>query len=195
MKFSELQAGKKAEKSVVFPHPFISEETVEVLVIPLTGHEEAEALTFAQRFATERQAKASPGEPIFDLGLMVATLLRGTLDPATHERFFGSESEALRLPREGIMYLFEHQQTWQDSLSPSVKNLGHGEIVAKIVELSEAEDPAGFIRLSPGLRWICTRTMARLLVSSLTDKSLLGSGFEPDTKPTADGKPLRSEAP
>jgi|GEM_PF-4864152 len=195
MKFSELQAGKKAEKSVVFPHPFIPGETIEVLVVQLTGHEEAEALTFAQRFAAERQAKASPGEPIFDLGLMVATLLRGTLDPKSRERFFGSESEALQLPREAIMYLFEHQQTWQDSLAPSVKNLGQGEILAKIVELSEAEDAAGFIRLSPGLRWICTRTMARLLVNSLTDKSSLGSDFVPDSKPTVDGKPLRGEVP
>lgn len=198
MKFSELQAGKAAERTASFPHPFVAGDTIPVLFVPLNGHEEADALAFAHAFATERKVKSSPGEPLFDLALMAATITRGVFDPQSHvdrrERFFANEQEALSLSREAITYLYEHQQSWQDELSPTVKNLGQADIIATIVRLSEEDDPSGFIRLSPGLRWICTRTMAGLLVNSPMGKSSLGSDSEPDSKMTGSDKKSEGES-
>ncbi|KAK4045224.1 hypothetical protein OUZ56_032632 [Daphnia magna] len=108
--------------------------------------------------------------------------------------FFANEQEALSLSREAITYLYEHQQSWQDELSPTVKNLGQADIIATLVRLSEEDDPSGFIRLSPGLRWICTRTMAGLLVNSPMGKSSLGSDSEPDSKTTGSDKKSEGES-
>ena len=73
------------------------------------------------------------------------------------------------LGRETIAYLHEAQQHWQDLCSPSIRKVSAEQLIDIFVKIAESDSELPFVRLSPGLRWICMRTMARLLLSSLGD--------------------------
>lgn len=183
MKFSSLLLGKKAERAIDFPLVTGDElQTVPSVLVPLTGTEESEVLAYALRFAKEKGAEnPKEGEPLYDLAVMVGTIERGCLDPDSPKEargsvFDGGAAQILdNLPRETIAFLYERQQQWQDECSPSVRKVTADQLVAEVIKLAEAEDDLPFVRLSPGLRWILARSMARQLLSSLGDNSPPGS--------------------
>jgi hypothetical protein len=180
MKLSSLAAardGKRAESPITFPLAINGEsQEVTVLASPLTGAEESRVLVFALEYAKAKGAEPKEGEPLFDLAVMVKTIELGILDPdspPTARTPFadGGPDQVLELlGRETIAFLYEAQQQWQDMCSPSVRRVKAEELIEHIIALAEADDDLPFVRLSPGLRWICTRSMARLLTSSLGDK-------------------------
>jgi hypothetical protein len=202
MKFSLLGLGTAAEHDISIPlvggdgNPV----TIACKVRPLTGAEEANAIEFATDYAKKRgvdEAHAREGTALWDLGYMVKVLHLACLDGESMPRqpFFdgGPEQILAVLPRETIALLFELQQHWQDEVSPSQKRMPAHEMLAKVREWAEADDERPFVRLSPGLRWICARSMARLLVTLLEGSSPSSSSTE-STGQTSSSEPSKSDA-
>jgi hypothetical protein len=210
-RFSDLLKGKRARRTVEFPQantrcsllaplPELEQQraadntsapeatpTVLVDLVVLTGDEEAQALEQARAMAI-RAGVADPklGEPLYDLALMVFTLLYGVIDhddQAAQRQFFAS-GEQIRgaLDRDRITYLYAMHELWQSECSPQAKGLSDGQFFQFIVEMADSEDPSlPFGKLQPATAAIYMRTLARLLVNSQTLKSSPTSTSEADT--------------
>jgi hypothetical protein len=204
--FTDILRGAKARKPVAFPRPSITaallskEPTEEVLVdlMPISGEEEAVVLTRARAFAVERGvADPKPGDPIYDLGLMVETLAVGCIDhespPDAPARFFASAEEIRSfLDRERIVYLYELHALWQDELAPLGRTLSEDEYYKAVLKLADAEDPSlPFAMYRPAILGNFMLSMARQLRDLVLVKSPLGSSSSSDTT----SEPSKAEAP
>jgi hypothetical protein len=193
--FGQIAKGKRARKRITFPllagtsADGAADARVEVDLVVLTGIEEADVLAKARTFAKERGVDdPRDGQPIYDLAQWVHTLAIACVDPDSPEDaprpfFEGGAAQILGselLGRDVISYLYEHQQAWQDQVSPRARTIGPAELVAHVVEIAASEDPTPFLRLAPVLRWSLHRSMAVALLSSPMLKSLLSSDCEPD---------------
>lgn len=163
-------------------------ETGELVLdlIVLSGGEEAEALARARAFAKGKGVDApKPGDPEFDLGLMVHTLLLACLDHSSPAGapapFFVSPDEILQhLDRERIAHLYAMQQAWQEELSPTTKALNEEQILQLVIEAADAEDPLRFFeKLPPGTLARCFLFTARQLRTLLRLRSEPGSSSIP----------------
>lgn len=197
MKFSQLLKGKRAERGVELPYVDKDgkEQLAPCLLVPLTGLEETEVLRFARDYA-KAQGIENPheGEPLYDLAVMVKSLSIGCLDTDSpkdaREPFFdgGVDQTLAELGREGIAYLYQRLERWQDDCSPQIRRVSANDLLELTVKLAEAEDDGPFSRLSPGLQWICTRFMARQLLALREDSS-------PPSSPSGPNGPGSRSAP
>jgi hypothetical protein len=180
VKFSAIQIGARAERTIELPDVLHEGKPVPIILRPLTGIEEADALRRGYEFAAQGNAKAEAGDPIYDLGVMVHTLAVGCLDPdsSTEDRkpFFdgGAEQILKQLGRETIHFLYQRHELWQDECSPYTRNMSANDLMLKVAEVASSIDDGPFTRMSPATRWIFTRTTARLLLDSREDKSVSG---------------------
>lgn len=205
MKFSQIQRGKRAERRASFPSLGDDGAIIEAefVCVPLGGHEEAEALSFAESYAREHGIKSpSPGMPLYDLGMQIKTLELSMLDvdspPSARLRFFGSTKEVESLPRETIVYLFAIVDDWQDQCSPMSHKINDDSLYATIHKLGTGGPDAErfFDSCGPGLRRIFTLSMARLLVTLLGPKSSpSGSTGESGTSDSSDNTTTDPSAP
>lgn len=178
--------------------------TVTVGLRVLLGAEAAEVLSHAAAFARSKGVtEPRDGDPLYELGKMVHTLLLAAVDPDSDPRavtpFFASAEEILtseHLGRDGIIYLFEQQEIWQEHCSPQLARFAPDELMGLIAKLSEDRDGSFFAKLRPAMRLILSRTSASLWLSSLMDKSLSGLISEADTSSAATepSKPTGSDA-
>jgi hypothetical protein len=179
------------------PAPSVAPEPpIQVDLIVLTGEEEAEVCAKARAFAIGRGvSEPKQGEPLYDLGAMVYTLLLSVVDhdsAAGEERpFFDSAEQILKhLDRERISFLYTLQEAWQDECAPLRKDLSEPELYQWVFELAESEDiQIPFGRLRPSTLWIYMRTLARRLIDSQDLKSLLGPSSGPSTSTATSGGP------
>jgi hypothetical protein len=189
--FGQIAKGKRARRALEFP--LLGGTTdgepplLKVDVVVLTALEEAAVLAKARAFAKERGVdEPKDGNPIYDLGQWIHTLAVACVDSESPEDaprpFFEGGAEQILaselLGRDVIAYLYEHQQSWQDEVSPRARKIGAAELVAHVVEVAASEDPSPFLRLVPALRWSLHRSMAVALLTSPTLKSLLSSGYD-----------------
>ncbi len=138
------------------------------------------------------------GEPIYDLRLMLHTLLASCVDrdspPTAPAPFFASVDEILgALDRERIAYLYTLQQVWQQDLSPTK----HGTLTEeKILEIAlnaaDEDDPLRFFeKLPPETLARCFHFTARRLRNLLMLRSPSGSfsplGGTTGSDPSAEG--------
>jgi hypothetical protein len=164
------------------PAPSVAPEPPTLVdLIVLTGEEEAEVCAKARAFAIARGVSdPKQGEPLYDLGAMVYTLLLSVIDHDSPEggdvRFFESAEQILKhLDRERIAFLFTLQEVWQDECAPLRKDFSESSLYHWVFELADSEDPqVPFGRLRPSTLWIYMRTLARLLISSPELRSQLG---------------------
>lgn len=204
--FTDILRGAQARKPVAFPRPSITaallskEPTQEVLVdlMPISGEEEAGVLERARAFATTRGvADPKPGDPIYDLGLMVETLAIGCIDhdsPAdAPARFFASVEEIRQfLDRERIVYLYELHALWQDELAPLGRTLSEDEYYRTVLKLADAEDPSiPFAMYRPAILGNFMLSMARQLRDVALSKLPPGSFLSSDTTT----EPSKADAP
>jgi len=84
--------------------------------------------------------------------------------------------------RDGIIYLAEQQEFWQDLCNPASLKMSEEQLWSLVGEVATEADPKTFLGLRLGLRWIFTRSMAALLMSSSLDKSLFGPTSPEDSK-------------
>ena len=179
MRFAQIQKGTRARKTVTIEG--IEDEQgkpVPIDVRPLNGVEQGEVLSKARAFAVEKGVKEpKDGEPIYELGKQVHTLLLGCIDtdsPQDAPRpFFGSAADVLELTRDVRCFLFEHQEMWEDWCAPRPSRLTDGELQKLAAEMCAADegDDLPFLRLRPVLRWTLVRTLALLHLISPPPKS------------------------
>lgn len=156
--------------------------SVEVGLRVLTGEETAEVLQKAAEFARARgSTDPKQGDPLYDFGVMVHTVAIAAVDPdsdpARPTPFVASAEELLASPhvgREGIVFLAEAQEAWQDLCSPQLGKFTADDIFAYAERMSADPTPRFFEQLRPGARWIFARSMASLLRISPLFKSLSG---------------------
>jgi len=182
-KFKDLQKGKKARRTVPFPVPIGYEgPEIEVDLRILEGDAEELILRNARADAIARGvAEPKVGEPIYDLRLMIHTLLASCVDrdsptdaPAP---FFVSVEEILgALDRERIAHLYTLQQVWQEDLSPTGRQeLTEERVIGIALEAADAEDPQRFFeKLQPAMLARCFHITARLLRNLLLSRSPSG---------------------
>lgn len=183
MKFSNILKGTRAERVVELPgHTKPDGAPVTIALRPLTGAEEKQVLEAALTDARAAGVTAPrPGEQLYDLAVMAHTLVLGCLDPEsppeTRAPFFDAGAEHLlaNLNAETIGYLFERHDQWQSECSPYVRKMGADELLAAVSEVAGPDGEAAFTRMSPGMRWSFTRSLARLLLCSPDLKSLCSS--------------------
>jgi hypothetical protein len=191
MKFRDIVQGKRATKVIPLP---IGEGENQVALRFLDGDEQAEILEKGAEFAKERGVKdPKAGDQLYDFGCQIYTVLYGCVDPDNLEakgqdaRFFSSEKEILgasNLGRDGIAFLAEAQEAWQEHCSPRVDN-ANADFWRQIEELATSSDPLGFVALRPISQWRLARTMASLLWKQLLSRSSSGSPSESDGAPSS----------
>lgn len=168
----------------------------------LTGDEFGDVLSAARAFAIAKGvADPKEGDPLYELGKMVHTILAAAVDPDAPAEsaapFFASADEILSSPhigRDGIVYLAEQHELWQDQCSPQAGKVGPADLLSMVAQAAGDTTGDFFGRLRPGMRWTLLRTLAALWISSLTDKSPSSSTSEaaPETSPN---EPAPSAAP
>lgn len=192
MKFSQIKKGTRQVKTVPLPvllDPSQPREEVQVGLRCLSGSDSTEVLESTAEFARERGSKnPQAGDPLYELGLRVYTLLFACVDPDNPDpesegaRFFSSVDEILEkgqggspiLGRDGISYLFEAQEAWQDHCAPQISKLSEEEAWQKIKEVAASEDPLVFANMQPALQWNLARFMAERLLIFQRSKSVSG---------------------
>jgi hypothetical protein len=180
-KFSQIARGTRALKVIDLPLP--DGVTAKCAVRPLLGSEEAAILTAARAYAKDRGVDdPRDGNPIYELGFWVHTLVHGCVDAddAAAPFFDGGVEQILgALDRDRIALMFEQQQAWQDECSPRVTSMTGDEYVAHILKIASSAEDADvpFDRWRPALLASFLRTTALQLVVALGDRlpSMLGS--------------------
>lgn len=199
-RFSDVLKGKKARKNIEFPAPIDAEHPEKrdrVDLVILSGEEESDALTAARAYA-ERKGTRDPkgGDPHYDLGLMVHTLVRACVDsevPGSFAFYFAPEGQApalktpeafesmanvvlAHLDRERITYLYEIHRVWQEHCSPWGKADDEDSIIDKLTRLEGVVDPTvPFEMFRPATVGSLLLTTVKQRAALLRDKLAAGS--------------------
>lgn len=182
-------------------------DSVDVGLRVLLGRETERVLECAQAYAERHKAKrAEPGDPLYDYGFRLYTVALSAVDPDSDpkdpEPFFGSKGdlesavdEILSSPfigRDGILYLSEQQEHWQDALNPSPLKVSPERLYELVVEVATSRDARPFWELRPGMQWVLARFMAGQLVSSPEQRFFSGAS-SPESSSSSSGSTPTSE--
>lgn len=182
-KFSKIVQGTQAEKPTEIPPVDGGDKLVDVLLRPLDAIAEEDALYEArQRAISKGIIDPKPGEPIYDMALMVETISRGYLDVDSPKEkrepyFDGGADDVRNYGREAIHYLYQLHQTWQDEVSPTISKLDAKQTIEAMIKIgapNEREARSFLERCRPGLLVSLLRSMGILLFDSLTGSSSSG---------------------
>jgi hypothetical protein len=203
-KYSSIVQGPRARKTIDLPRPgaVVDMETgawrgptIKLDVRPLRGDEHDQVLADAKKYA-EKLGATDPieGEELFERGRLLHTLAIACVDTdstvdAPQAFFDGGVEQILtadELTPEVLAYLYEHQQLWQDEVSPLVKSMTPAEFATAVVRTASGEngDMSFFVSARPGMRWSFTLSMAKLLAASTLLASLSTSDSEPQAQTT-----------
>jgi hypothetical protein len=184
--------GTRATRTTSFPVFENGEESDRpCLLVPLTGTEEADALSFAVKYARDKgAAELKAGDPLFDLGFMAKTLTLGVRTPEGGPMFASPASLLDALPRETMLYVWALLEDWQDACSPSVRKVTDEQLWVGAAALATggSEGERFFDRLSPGMRRTYTLFLASQLFASPGRRSPSSSPVTATTTPSL--KPL-----
>jgi hypothetical protein len=142
--------------------------------------------TAAVEYARSRKAEsAREGDPIYDRGRTLYTLLLACSDPDSPDEepvpFFSSVDEIRTgLDRDRLAYLLAAQQWWQDQHSGRARSLKPYEALQKAAEIATSSDPRPFLELSPGLLWSVLRALGGYVLAHAQAEA---------TAPSAEGAP------
>jgi hypothetical protein len=111
------------------------------------------------------------------------------VDPdAPEEPFFDGGLQQLRdsaeLGRDGIAWLAEQWEQWQDEVGPYQTSLSQAELEQAVRTLAGEGGDVFFCGLRPGMRWSLARFMAILLLPLLESKSSSGGGSTSNSSST-----------
>ena len=162
--------------------PFPDEITVGLRVL-LSG-ELVEVYENAARFAKEHGvSEPNESDPIYNLGVSIYICAMSCVDPDSDPRnpvrFFGrgdlesAAAELLSSPhigRDGLAYLAEQQELWQDLSNPRANKIPPHKFYDVIVAMANEDANKAlkdFLALRPGMLFHLLRSMAVQLVSLL----------------------------
>ncbi len=203
----ELAAQRERDQSVVSPSDAApAKPAPQVGLRVLTGAEYVSIAEKALVFAKSRGSnKADGDDPIYNLGTAVYTLALACVDPDSDPRdpdpFFGEHGdlesavkqilESPHLGRDGIFFLSEAHELWQDVCNPRALKMSPQAMYAQVAEIAQKADISGFLALRPGMQWSFVLFMASLLWNLLKDKSVFSavwpdanSSLKPEAEPS-----------
>jgi hypothetical protein len=186
-----MQRESDKELAVANGEPAITDEvTVGLRVLTL-----AELATVYQKagdFARERGVKEpNEADPIYDLGLKIYTCAIACVDHESDvkdpEPFFGKRGdlesaarellESVHIGRDGIAYLAEQHEVWQDTCNPQANKVPLSKFYELIAGFADDDSDTAlktFLACRPGMLFRLLRFMANLLKILHLDKSLSG---------------------
>ncbi len=187
-RFSEIAKGARQIDEVELPLPGIETPVKVGLRVLLSNDDDAILKSARDHAISAGVSDPKDGNPIYDVALARATIALACVDLASPDKktpFFESADEVRTgLDRDRIGLLFARQQLWQDRCSPSSREMGSEQFIAKVLEIAGAEDDERrpFDSMRPALHESFTRSLARQYVALLTRKSPSGSDTDPDAE-------------
>lgn len=183
--------------------------TVEVGLRVLTGEEFLLIETLSRKMAESQGCKSfDETDSIFNMAKSLYTIAVACVDPDSDPRepvpFFGSKGETPKVSaesgvkailesphigRDGIIFLAEQHEHWQDLCNPSALKVSPERMWGLVGEVAASNDARPFLLLRQGMRWSFARFMAVLLVSYSMDKSPFGS----DSPESSSEQPTESD--
>lgn len=122
----------------------------------------------------------------FNLNLLAITCVDPDADADDPRPFWGERGdidgaiETMRtsdhLTRDSILYLAQHQEAWQDQVSPSALRLSSEQLWILMKEVAASTDISPFLELRVGMQWQLVRFLVSLLSTAQTDNSPTPSG-------------------
>lgn len=175
---------------------------IEVGLRVLTAGEIDQILEYAAVQTTKKGGKAHPSDPQYQFQLALYTSAIAAVDPESDpkkpEPFFGAGTidsavaEILSSPhvgRDGLIFLQEHQEHWQDVCNPQALKLTPEQLWAKVGELASSPDADSFLELRPGMRWSLARFMASQLMSLPEHRLLSGPDLPEESSNSSPAAP------
>lgn len=162
----------------------------------LTGMEQAEVLKRSRAYSLANGGNPdSPGDVLQAFALQAYTVAIAAIDPDSDpknpEPFAGNRGDiesgfrallsSVHIGRDGIQYLFEAQELWQDQCSPQTLNVPPEKFWKTIEEMGTSEDADPFLRLRPGMRFKLMQFSASLLLTLPELSSRFSSGLSAET--------------
>lgn len=190
----ELAAQRESDKALATANgePAIPDEVIVGLRI-LTLNELTTVYQKAGEFALSRGVK-DPNEtdPIYNIGVSIYTCAIACVDPDSDvknpEPFFGTRGDiesaarelldSIHIGRDGIVYLAEQHEAWQDLCNPQANKIPPSRFYEGIVSMAD-DDPdvalKTFLAWRPGMRFRSACFLAKLLKTLLSEKSFSGA--------------------
>lgn len=190
MKFSKIARGHLAREQASVTT--IAGDTAEFILRPVLAEDDALILEGTRKFVIKHgEPEARVGDPLYDLGIQVHTLVLACMDAEAPEQPFfdgGIEQVMKHLDRDRIALIYQRHERFQDEVSPRKGSLSEKEFFKALVEIAASEegDDRPFDSMRPGLLRSFARTTARQLVSSLGLKSLFSSSPTTTPSPSTD---------
>ncbi len=193
------QRKKDAEAAASQGAPVVP-ATVQVGLRVLTGDETLLIESLTNKMAESRGCKAfEETDAIFNMAKSLYTIAIACVDPDSDpknpEPFFGDRCKtpaetaekcvqhilaSPHIGRDGIIYLAEQQELWQDLCNPALLKMSPEQMFAMVGEVAASAD--ALLKLRPGMRSIFARFMAVLLTSYSLDKSPFGLTSQENSK-------------
>jgi hypothetical protein len=161
-------------------------ERIEVVVgiRALTPIESDEVDVGANEYAAERNVPESMRNglnPTYSLGFNLHVLARACVDPDSDPKnpvpFFGAPGDitgaierilkSTHLSRDSIIYLAQHQESWQDQVSPQVTTMSPEKMWELMEEVAASTDLGPFLHLRLGMLQRFTQFLVGQLLISL----------------------------
>jgi len=192
--YSSITQGTRLRKRVTLPRPGAVLDletgkwkgpTFELDVRALTAGEADRVESEARAYAKGLTSDTDSVDDLVDRGRKLHTIALAYVDvdspPNAPMPVFDGGVEQIvaseELTPELIEFLYEQQQIWQDETNPLVSKMKPVDFVNAVVRTATGEDGdmSFFVSARPGMRWSFALSMARLLATSQTLKSLSGS--------------------
>jgi hypothetical protein len=182
---------------------FAVPDHVELGLRVLLGLETERVLECAQAYAEKHGSKRpQPGDPLYDYGMRLYTVAISAVDPDSDPKdpdpFFGVRGDlesAVQeiqtspfIGRDGVLYLSEQQEHWQDALNPSPLKVSPERLYELVVEVATSKDARPFWELRPGMQWVLARFMAGQLLSS-PDQRFFSTSSSPESTSSSNESP------
>lgn len=163
---------------------------VEVGIRALNPGEFATVIERAHEYATTRGiTMLDERNPVYSLGYTLNLLALACVDPDSDPKdpdpFFGTRGNVQsaidemlasdHLTRDSLLYLSEHQEAWQDKVSPQATKIGAEKLWALAAEVAASNDARPFLALRPGMQWRLVHFLASQWLSLLSSNSPSGS--------------------
>jgi hypothetical protein len=185
----ELAEQRARDQAAASPGQALPEVPVpEVGLRVLTGTELKIIAAKAREFSGQTPDKVNEEDPLYALGKSAYTLALACVDPNSDPvnptPFFGEPGDvdgaareildSVNLGRDGITYLAEAHELWQDLCNPQALRITGQRMSEVIGQIAADPDFRSFLALRPGMRWLLLRTMAALLVNLQSSSSVSG---------------------
>lgn len=117
----------------------------------------------------------------YNLNLLALACVDPDSDPKDPEPFFGTRGDpesaiaqildSDHLTRDSILFLAEHQESWQDAVAPQATKIGPEQLWEVAGKLVAEGDGRTFLGLRPGAQLQCARFLASQCLSLLMPSS------------------------